>query len=184
MIDDPSKPNAKKLVGKTFQQLADQAEHLSYGLISLNLVSDPIDFNGKQLKTIGIVCNSVQNIEERLIQIAALYQQLTTVYVDSSWTVEEKVHVLTTARVKSICAYFGTEVATVAKTITDLKTKVASIQTVVVLDQISLAAEVSSKLEEAGLKIISLEEVINNGRHQVIEIKESSPDDCFSIVST
>lgn len=57
----------KKVTGTTFQKLADQAEHLSYGLVSEGLLSDPIDFEGREVKTIAILCSERGNVFERIL---------------------------------------------------------------------------------------------------------------------
>ena len=97
-----------------YRQVADMAEHLSYGLMALELVPE-IEIDGKQMRFLGSLCKN--RMERYVFHIAGMHQNITTLPLYQNFNDDQKRQML-----------FDTECTTIMissnllKKITQLKT--------------------------------------------------------------
>jgi len=156
---------------KTYREIADLAEHLSYGCKALELYKQ-IEFGGQGYKMLGI--QSKNRWEWVLVHLANMYQAATTVAVFDCMPAEQIAFVVEQSEIT--CMFVSVDNL---EAICNSKSKLT---TVVCFDPVS--DELKSMVQSSGLTLLSLEDVINKGREAHAEVVEPTPEDCFIISFT
>lgn len=168
--------------------LADQAEHLSYGMLALDLVPE-IQADDQAWRLLGIF--SYNREEWYALELAAMYQKMTVVGLHTNICDKHFYHILQETGLTTIALSELNLKAFMKLKENDSEGKMGGVKNIIWLEE-KISQEHKEMLEGAGLAVHLYRGVIDKGREtsenagggeqvneEAAKIKEPEPEDCF-----
>ncbi|CAD8132100.1 unnamed protein product [Paramecium pentaurelia] len=166
--------NSRHYVYKTYIEVRDVAEQLGSGIKNLNLIPNPVVYEGQELRMIGIFSKNRE--EWLLLDIANTLYGNTMIPLYDTLGLESIPYILEHTQMSTLF---------ISNSIVDTLLKVKeyhALKNVVTFDELS--QEIVQKFGEKGIKVLNYEEVLNAGKEKIHPFAEVHGKDIFTFSYT